>query len=230
MATFFQSTAYMSRFSLPGILSYNKPYTMMGWVLIPSTPGSYDHIFGISYQSFTEYDHIGMDTGSSTLRSEVAGFDPVTGSTLALNIWHHIALVRRTPAYLETYLNGILDIVVPGNVGVRTEPNDQCIAAISGQYTLNGYIHAEKEWQRALSPIEIRTEMVCVSPVSKLGLHSWCPLTGSDKENDYGGRYHYSTIGTVSDVAPPTIPWTLPPGYSSNVPEDYQQFLSFGDL
>ena len=132
----------------------------------------------------------------------------VTGSTLSLGTWYHLAMTYQTGTFLA-YLNGVQDISNPHS----TDPTLQLYVArnLAG-VAIDGRTAACKIWHAVLSPAEIQQERRQYVPVRTANLHTFSPFRQPyEALANYGGAGQpWSLGGPVTEEAGPPIPWVLP--------------------
>lgn len=206
---------YLTRTS--GLLDPNSLYTRCFWIYISVDSNGFTHfhrigaIDSVGSGDWHSSDHIGTNGDGTTLRlgSVILSTGTwATGTNLAVNTWHHIAVVRRSATLLEAYLNGVLDITnardITGRIAAVRE-----VVGVANVLEHNGRTAAYKAWSAALSADEIKNEMRTYVPLRMANIHSWSPLLAGSSERlrDYGGGLNWTENGAITDEDNPPITW-----------------------
>lgn len=211
MAVRFDANAdFFSRTS--DVLSY-ATFTLMAWFRLVVDNNDFGHFLAISNTGETQYDHIGVDSDGTTLRSEVGGGTAVTGSALTVGTWYHIALVRESTTSLKTYLNSTLDITSTDNVAGRAAPNYMRCGSFFG-LGINARAAGLKGWSSALTAAEIQQETQILRPSRSADLYGFWPVFPGATERlaDYSGNGRgWTANGTLTDEDPPPVSWGASP-------------------
>lgn len=195
---------------------YNASYTVALWLKLSVDQDNYSHIFAISAgPGISNFDHIGTDNDGTTLRQEVDGpgvSNAVTGSSLSIGTWYHVALVRTSVTEVLVYLNGVLDITNShGSVASRSAANLAELGQILNILPINGLVCHVKIYGAALTVDEIVQEMRTARPIRTANLYGWWPLFSYTDLVDYSGNGRDLTVnGTLSTEDGPPVSWGAP--------------------
>lgn len=119
------------------------------WIIAGKTNGTTGYAFGFS---------------AGTFRGEIGNASRVTGSSLAINKWYHVAFIYdHTNATVSLYVNGKLDTEASASYG--TAPGDTAHSLFvgcadypcSGTFAFDGLIKDLAIWSAALSPSQINS-------------------------------------------------------------------------
>lgn len=199
-----------------GVLDHREPYTWAAWVKINEDRDTYGHIFSIAETVFpaSNYDMVGLDADGVTLRCGIHdGTDEtsVTGTTLTVGTWYHLALKRESDTSLKVFVNGVLDITNTQDVSGRAAPMTAIVGALHATSDFDAHvdIYASKEWDVALSDAEIDEESVAAEPARTANLRQWSFLyNGLGQFSDSSGNgYDWTVTGPLTFVDPPDVPF-----------------------
>lgn len=204
------------------ILSYNSAFTVAFWAWRTDVFQNYPNLFSIQYfdgGSNSNYDYVGFNSSTTTLiiasnnsTSEINQ----TGSSLSVETWYHIALVRTAiDGNLLLYLDGSLDATLSSDMTGRPSAVRMEFAAFSTfDYSpFAGRIAYAKAWSGALSAPEIANECGVIRPVRTDSLYGFWPmLSGSpERARDYSGNGRdWTQDGTLTDGEGPPVSWGAP--------------------
>lgn len=191
--------------------------TIMGWFKISVDRNDYSTFFCLDadtagYPTGLKY-LVATNSDGTTLQLYVGDADTVTGSTLTVGTWYHIALTVNGTSGENAlvYVNGVLDIT-------QTAKNASSIKILYGESdaengteALNGVCAAIKEYDAVLTVEEIQQEMRQYLPMRTANINAFYPmLSDSDDQVDFSGMGNTLTVGgtpTVEDGPP--IPWCM---------------------
>ncbi len=185
----------------------NGTYTItFGLLLLGYNPSNQSLPYFLSDGPFANYDTLKIST-SGVLGLEVslsAATTNIAGSTLALNKWHSVAVVRESPTSIKLYVNNILDITNTTNMGTgRTAASmldvSRIISASADRWT-NGIFSNIKIWDRALTAAEIAVETLSPIVYNPSKINGWYPTpTGStERLRDFSGNGNNWTLSGSS--------------------------------
>jgi hypothetical protein len=121
----------------------NTSWTIECWIYLNNVSGQ-KFIVGYNNTSASDFWDLRTDTGVPTFRSRIGGTEvAVSGGTVLVNTWNHIALVRNGTA-VTIYLNGS-SVATNANVSMPTSMSNQVLGIGTNLYTggvdyFNGYI------------------------------------------------------------------------------------------
>lgn len=162
------------------LINYNAAYTFMGWLYI-----SVDLVAASTFCSLSStnsnFDAFGFNS-SLALRSLTrnGGGSPteVTGTTLNVGEWNHIAMVRTATANLDLYLNGVLDFANTLSTSGRIAIALATVGSNVGDAArYDGRAFGIREWSTNLSAAEIVTEKNSETVVKTVSLVNDVPLS-----------------------------------------------------
>jgi Concanavalin A-like lectin/glucanases superfamily len=193
--------------SLP---NYNQPYTLMGWFRTESSTqfGTYFNQWAGSYQN---QDALHRNNTASEISLEVwngGGGIGLYGPAIPLGTWTHYAIVRSGATDCRLYIDGALIGVNSFDITGRTAQTEIRIGWTT--VSLDARVAAVKAWSVALSAAEVAREVETIRPIRTASLHGFWPLFPGSTERtwDYSGNArHWTEVGTLTDEAPPPVPW-----------------------
>jgi hypothetical protein len=121
----------------------NTSWTIECWIYLNNVSGQ-KFIVGYNNTSASDFWDLRTDTGVPTFRSRIGGTEvAVSGGTVLVNTWNHVALVRNGTA-VTIYLNGS-SVATNANVSMPTSMSNQVLGIGVNLYTggvdyFNGYI------------------------------------------------------------------------------------------
>lgn len=214
MAYGFNNTAgqYINRSA--DIFNCNNPYTVSFWIRFPGFATN-DHIFAVSDGTSNNRDFLKTDGTTATLlnlQSSIGGVNTavVGTTTLVVDTWYHLAIIRTANNSLLLYLNGALEITNSRNIADRALPVDIYIGADhGGTNPLNGWITNLKIWASALSVNQILTERRSIRPQTTPSMYGWWPtIKGSTRALDFSGNGRtWTENGTIAEQDNPPTAW-----------------------
>lgn len=161
------------------LLDYNSVYTFMGWFYI-SVDLSANSTFASLSRTSDNFDAFGF-TDALALRSLVrngGGPTIVTGSTLTVGEWNHIAMVRIADDDKDIFLNGVVDITNTLTIAARAAITLATVGSNVGDAArYDGRSALIREWDTNLSAAEIVTEMNSATVVKTANLVNDVPLS-----------------------------------------------------
>lgn len=205
------------------VLDCNSAYTVMGWVRLASDQNDYGNFFflGANNTGAQDIDELlGIGSTGTTLIIWVGigggvGTE-VSGSTLTVGTWYHVALVRTSATNINAYLNGSSDITNTRDITGRAAAGRMGIGANNYSDSafpneVDGNVAAVKMWSTNLSEAEIQKEMWQFMPNRTLNLYSWTPFvdasTGTDFLDYSGNARPWTEVGSVTFEDNPPIQW-----------------------
>jgi hypothetical protein len=206
-------------------LGYNANYTVSFWFKLKAKTASnaYLSIFDLFNAAGTDYAVFGVHGASATVTNLgfFSGDTPWVegwGSTsLALNTWYHVAIIRASATDHKVYLNGVLEATITGNVGAYGTQANMAF----GDNGPDCVISDAKIWATNLTLADLQQEMYVIRPVRYLDLYGFWPMLPGAVERlrDYSGngRNWNDDGGALTDEDDPPIGWGAPP-YVVTVP------------
>jgi hypothetical protein len=193
--------------NLPGF-----PCTIMGWFYLSADRGALANAIAYGDSSGGADVQLGIDQAVSTGQLMIwDALNVVTGTTLSLSTWYHLALTISSVDGAGSalgYLDGVLDITNP-NVGSTVSSELLWIGNDNDAEWLNGRAAAIKVYSAVLSAAEIQQEMRQYLPARTANINAWYPLLSvADDEIDFSGNARTWTVGgTLATEDGPPIPW-----------------------
>ena len=192
--------------------NYNGLYTLMAWIRTPASVTSSWEVFAVLNNNGSGLDWIGH--GNNGRLDLYVGGDGY-GSTLSVNTWYHVTMMRESTTSLRAYLNGVLDITDTTDVGARSANTRMELGAMGtgNGDPFTGRAYAVKVWTTNLTAAEILQEMRTITPQRLANLHLWTPLLAGASERliDYSGfGRNWTEGGTLTDEDPPPVEWGAP--------------------
>lgn len=193
--------------SLPSITSWS----LMGWYQIETAASaSVLLLFGTVSSNVYALEFL----GNGTTLNIYNGNGNVSGSTLTVGTWYHLALTcagASSGQYLG-YVNGVLDTTSTTNAGVAITADQVTLGSLTtNDLTVNGDLAAVKFYGAVLTAAEIAQEMRQILPVRTTNLNSFYPLhTTNDELVDYSGAgLTLTSPGSRTTADGPPIPWDM---------------------
>lgn len=209
---------------LPPIASW----TGMGWFYLAADTNQYATCIAFGDAPGTgNFYSLGTFTDGLTIASW-NGVDELTGTTLSLGVWYHLAItVAGTGAgQYKLYLNGAVDITSDGFASVTAA--QLYVGTDSGNvsaHRLDGGASALKFWDVALTQAEIQQEMLTIRPQRFASLNAWYPcfFGSGERARDYSGLgRNWTENGTLTDEDGPPVSWGasvwIPPYFAAAAP------------
>lgn len=221
MAVRFDETAGKRLYRTTDLLSYNSPYTLCAWLYPKSQPpaGTWSTIYnagGNATNGHIDAFQFHQATGNYEVYVEaVGGNTAADGSTVVMDTWVHVALVRESATSVKSYLNGVLDITNTRDIAGRTASTAIGLGANYYIGSWNEEIDARmalvKAWSAALNQSEIKLEMGGAAPVRLANLYGYWPIIdGLTRATDWSGNgRNWTEGGTLTDEADPTASASL---------------------
>lgn len=185
---------------------------MMGWAYISVDRDLESCIFYYGHLTDTTFYYIGTTTNGLTLQL-YNGSSAVSGSSIGLNTWKHIAMTvsgTGTGNFLG-YIDGVLNATHDGNSSVLSQ-QIQMADSTQGD-AFNGRLAAIKVYSAVLTEKEIQQEMQQFFPVRTLNLNTWLPCVDPLNTNNAldmsGNGFNMSIDGPLSVEDGPPIPWRI---------------------
>jgi len=165
------------------------------------------HIYLSKYGYITYYYGTGSASQSVT-----------SSSTIPLNTWSHIAIVRDfSNMKINIYINGQMSISKEANYSYSTSSSSNAYIGWGGGYPLNGNIDEFRLWNKALTQQEIINGMYkTYNPSEELNLKAY--LKFDEGENDT--TYDQTTNGVNGYLCAGLVNQTMAnmPVWSTNIP------------
>jgi nitrate reductase gamma subunit len=204
---------YLSRSS--DVLNYQSAYTWMGWIVVKVDLNAISTIFIIDDGTTTGRDFLRLASDGLLLQMRVDNGG--TGSsqdntTLVVDTFYHVAMVRESATSCKAYLNGVLDSTNVTDITGRPASTRMNVATRNaGSNPYNGLVGYQKAWTVALSANAILSEMRSVRPRHQLNsLYAWWPSRAgaTERAKDYSGNgRHWTETGTLTDEGDPPVWW-----------------------
>lgn len=199
---------YLSRVS--GEINPNNAYSWQTRLYITVAPSGDQSVFGFDGGSMFEILH--LDSSGRLCFYVYNSGATITGSTLSINTWYDIMVVREGAASAKVYLDGVLDITSTyDTTGRDVSDYDMFVGAITGGgWNLNCRQAGMKIWSKAHAIAEVKSEMRRISPVDPGSIWAWYPMFpgATERVRDYSGNArNWTANGTLTDEAGPPIPW-----------------------
>lgn len=192
------------------LLNHNQPYTWMGWYYTVSKTewgtnllawaGNYQNQDALQRSSLADYYTLEVWNGG-------AG-SGLTGPTIPLGTWQHLAMVRESATVCKLYVDGVYIGTNTRDITGRTAATEMRVAQPS--WTLDARVAAMKAWSVALTAAEIAREVETIRPIRTTNLHGvWPMFHGSNNRFvDYSGNARlWTAAGTLTDEDQPPVPW-----------------------
>jgi len=187
------------------------PLSIMLWLYLRDTETRTMFCVHGPLNGFGNHVGFGSDANGDVLAMHINGTDSGTGSTLANNAWHHLALTKGDGTNIyRMYLNGVEDFnltssnfMSKGEISIGQTNN--------GAWPFDGRVTAYKSWDTvALSASDILQEMEFFIPLTNLdNLAQFCPMIQvSTVTGDYSGNGEaFAEQGTITYEDGPGIAW-----------------------
>jgi hypothetical protein len=192
-----------------GLPNIQATYTLMGWYYI-SVDRDFYGTLAILNNASNENDNLTLDADGTTVAIYAANTG-VTGSTLSVGQWYHLAMVRESSSVVKLYLNGVLDLTNTTATGYFGATENLYVGDLPGTgQGFNGRAAGFKMWDTALTQAEVQAEVYTLRPQRFTNLLSWSPVfPGSgERTRDYSGNgYDWTETGTVTDEDGPPVGW-----------------------
>lgn len=186
-------------------LPATSAFTWMAWVM-PTTVAAGDRIFfafGVVTGAFADYE---LFISTATLAIWNGG-SQANGSTVAANVWRHIAITvsGTSGSNVKVYLDGVLNITHTAatitNTTMRYGSNGATEPFV-------GRMQGIKVFGAALAQADIQQEMWSQLPQRTANLNDWRPFLASGALTDFAGAANSSTTtGTISSADGPPVAW-----------------------
>ena len=196
---------YLRTTSLPPIAAV----TIAGWFKISVDQNVESSLIAFGHASSSDAYLCSVGADGVTLQTW-NGAANVTGTTLTVGTWQHIAMVvdGTGAGNFRIYLNGALDITAAGRT--QNTAGALYIANNSFAESWNGCTCAIKIWGAALTLAEIAQEVRTIRPQRSADLNAWYPCFPGATERlaDYSGNgRNWTAGGTLADEDPPPVSW-----------------------
>ncbi len=202
------------------LVNLDANYTVCFWMYVVGHPGAEDRsmLWHQNPGGPTSIDALTInEVSASDSRLNIytldgaGGFAETDGATsLSLNTWYHIGLIRSANNSRIAYINAVQQVnhttSLSGRSASATMDMGVTVAATGDWY--NGRMAAIKIWTAALSVAELANEMYYVIPMRTTNLNQWHPCMPGSSERlaDYsGGGRNWTALGTLTDEDGPPI-------------------------
>lgn len=192
----------------------NADWTIMFWLYLVSDLNAFSCFMyaGSNNYGSVDWTYIGTDSNGTTILLDIDSVSD-NGTNLSTTTWYHCTITRnnsgsQTLFYLDAVLDATVNTTNSGNArwefgAVGTGNNDRT----------NGRIDCIKRWDGIImSAADIALERETVQPITNLSNFAgfWPTFPGSQRLNDEGpNSWDFTEGGTLTDEAPPPIPWGL---------------------
>jgi hypothetical protein len=183
-------------------------FSMAFWGYFNSTPSGSVCIFanGVGPAGGGGYAVVGDNT--RTIYLNIAGITNVTGSTVPLNIWFHVAITRDTSTF-TLYINGTSINTSSTAPNAPVTSTSMGAGTLSPFYYFPGVVMDCAIWNSVLNSTQVTALANGVRPGS-LGasnLVGWWPLDGyASPETDLSVSGNNGTVtGTTRALGPPIV-------------------------
>jgi len=200
----------------------NSNYTIMLWAYPDTSTGGWTTPINLSTET-GYYDLIQADWSSGQWELYIQDSGGFYGgyfgaSSISLNTWQHLAMVRYADNDHQGFLNGISKITETVAIDPRTVGGlaiGSTGAGSPGEW-FDGRVAYIKIWTAALTAAEIQAEMLSAFPKRTADLYGYWPLyeSGASSVKDYSGNgrdFTVSYYGTLPTTLPgPNVGWGAP--------------------
>lgn len=198
-----------------GLVNYNSPYTLMGWVYVISEGATAIPVFGVINTLGSVQDGLysyGINNAWVVNSGTVEG----SSATVAAVGWQHVAMVRSSTTALTIYVNAANPATATDDVTARAAASFMSVGAWNTDttYWASARYGAIKCWTAALTAAEIASEMRSIKPMRLADLWAYWPVLAGATERirDYSGNGRdWANNGTVTDEDGPPVGWGVRP-------------------
>lgn len=169
-------------FKTSGVVDYNAAYTVALWVRIASfgNGSSKAYLWSSNAASGNNWDALGTNSSGNLILGVASAADGTNAetagsTTLALDTWYSVVLVRNSATDRKVYLNGVQEISATTATASRTAVSKEFVGTRSDGYGCSAALSDFMHWSRALAVAEITAQRRSARPVSLNSLATWVP-------------------------------------------------------